>query len=393
MSGGRKRHKILYIQSSSDLYGAARCLLELLKQLPPEYEPIVVLPSEGPLAGCMRDLSIRVVIMPLGVIRRQHVHPIRIFAFITQFFISIVGLVRLITREKVELVQCNTSLILPGSIAAFLCRRPCITHVRELLPEKGILTWLYLSIISATSCRIFCVSNAVREQLRPRSMAKAVVVHDGIDILAFVAQAPSGNNVAAKDADSKDGFVVGMIGRISFGKGQDIFIKASKLVSERWNTRFLIIGDIWKGNKRYEILEKDLHALVDKLGIEERVEFTGFRDDTAALLSTMDVFVCPSVVPEGLGIVLLEAMAMGKPVVATNQGGPKDVVIDSVTGLLVPPSDWKSLAEAISLLLGDRRLRERYGEEGRKRVAELFSIEAHARKIVSVYREILADTG
>ena len=122
--------------------------------------------------------------------------------------------------------------------------------------------------------------------------------------------------------------------------------------------------------------------------MEDRIIFTGFRNAIDGFLLNFDVFVLPSTSPEPFGIVLLEAMVNGVPVVATNHGGPRDVVVNGETGILVSPTDSKELSEAISKLLGNAELRRTMGENGRRRV-KMFSMEKQILKMTELYQRAL----
>jgi glycosyltransferase involved in cell wall biosynthesis len=126
---------------------------------------------------------------------------------------------------------------------------------------------------------------------------------------------------------------------------------------------------------------------IAELGLNNSVRLVGFRDDAISLIAAADIFVLPSL-NEPFGLVLLEAMALGKPVVATASGGPLEIVIDGVTGLLVPPATPLQLAEAINRLLCDRELREQMGAAGLRRFQECFTADRMAAETAAVYRQV-----
>src|SRR5262249_5014649 len=130
-----------------------------------------------------------------------------------------------------------------------------------------------------------------------------------------------------------------------------------------------------------------LEVTARELGIAERVSFRGFVDDVHSELAGLDVLVHASTIPEPLGQVVLEGMAVGLPVIAANAGGPAEVIDDGVDGLLYPMGDDAAMAECLRRLAGDEALRSRLGREGRKR-AEAFSSEAVAAQVLAVYREV-----
>ena len=177
--------------------------------------------------------------------------------------------------------------------------------------------------------------------------------------------------------------VVGIIGTLSPYKGHQDFLKAAVLALQRYpQTIFLIIG-------RDEGLFSFLKSLTRELHIQNSVIFTGERNDIPALLSMLDILVSSSLV-EGLSNVILEGMAAGKPIVATEVGGTPELIIHEQTGLLVPPSDPDRLAEAMIRLLGDKVLRDQLGNAARKRAARLFSMEQMILHLENLYEHLAA---
>ncbi len=177
--------------------------------------------------------------------------------------------------------------------------------------------------------------------------------------------------------------LLGEIGRLCDVKGQRELIEALASLPE---TRLVLFG---MDHEQGGAFQAGLERRAESLGVRDRVVFAGHRSDAARLLGELDVFVLPSWT-EGLPLVVLEAMARRRPVVATPVGGTPEVVADGETGFLVPPRDPRALAEALRRLLDDRELRERMGEAGRRRVAESFSAEAMERRILEIYDEVLA---
>jgi len=135
-------------------------------------------------------------------------------------------------------------------------------------------------------------------------------------------------------------------------------------------------------------LRGELEAQAQRLGLVSHVHFTGWRDDVAEMLALADVFVLPSE-SEGFGRVLVEAMAMGRPVVATNVGGIPDIVLDGETGLLVEPANAAALADAVRALVDEPARAARLGAAGRVRAESTFSLGAHVDAVERVYEEVL----
>jgi len=175
--------------------------------------------------------------------------------------------------------------------------------------------------------------------------------------------------------------LVGEIGRLCDVKGQRELIAA---IARLPGVHAVLVGEDHAAGGGYrELLEREARSA----GVADRVVFAGYRPDADAVLDELDVFVLPSWI-EGLPLVALEAMAHGKPVVATAVGGTPEAVLDGETGLLVPPRDPERLAGAIERVLGDAELARRLGEAGRTRIAEHFSQQAMTRRVLEVYDEL-----
>lgn len=182
------------------------------------------------------------------------------------------------------------------------------------------------------------------------------------------------------------GLVVGTVSHIRPEKGHQYLVEAARLVLEqRPEVRFVIVG---RERKRKDLIR--LEELAQHLGIRDRIIFTGFREDALQIMTTFDVFVLPSIW-EAFGIVLLEAMSLGKPVVATHVDGIPEVIDEGVNGFLVAPRNPEQLALRILDLLSNDALRNRMGEEGRKKVRDGFGIERMVKEVEQVYLSVLKD--
>jgi glycosyltransferase involved in cell wall biosynthesis len=218
-------------------------------------------------------------------------------------------------------------------------------------------------------------------------LIRTILIDDGItpDRIEVVYD---GVNVAAIDkqpiVDAHAAFwlptgapLVGNVAALAPHKGQrHLVAAAARVVRELPDTRFLIVGE---GELR-EVLERQ----IKDLGLDRHVVLAGFRADALSLMKSFDVFVMSSLT-EGLGSAILEAMAASRPVVATRAGGIPEVVRDNATGLIVPPHDEPALASAIVRLLQDPALRDRFGQAGRQRVVDEFSVERLVHGTASVY--------
>ena len=183
--------------------------------------------------------------------------------------------------------------------------------------------------------------------------------------------------------------LVAMLSRLNRLKGGEYFLQAATLLASRFpEVRFLIVGDVGCGDSTYKAaLERE----AIRLGLGNRILFTGFRLDVPKVLSAVSISVLPSL-SEGLSNVLLESMAAGVPVIATKVGGTPEVIEDGVSGLLVPPSDSEALARAMRSLIENPELARRYGQAGKQRIAEHFSLGRMVQQTEQHYLNLLEQT-
>ena len=225
--------------------------------------------------------------------------------------------------------------------------------------------------------RYLAVSEAVREVMLESGIASNAVhtVYSGVDLGHIDAihetsnAFPSGNRV------------IGTVGHLSSHKGHRFLLQAMREVCEvEREARLVIVGE---GR-----LRADLEAEAAALGLSDAVRFTGFRRDVLALIRGFEIFAFSST-QEGLGTSILDAMALRKPVVATRAGGVPESVLDGVTGLLVPPSDPRALAEALCTMLRKPERGRAFGDAGRQRVEKHFTVERMGAATLSAYRDVL----
>jgi glycosyltransferase involved in cell wall biosynthesis len=225
---------------------------------------------------------------------------------------------------------------------------------------------------------VIAVSEEVRARLRKSGVYsdKIHLIRNGIDLRPFAEATPSLRTASGRE----NSLLIGWIGRLSREKGVDIFLRASKQVLARFPaTRFVIVGDGPDFDKT--------NSLIDELGIRSNVSLTGRREDMASVYASLDLMVSSSR-QEGLPMAILEGMASGLPLVATAVGDVPMVVINGSTGTVVPSEDVKSLADAMTELLQDDKLRGCFGAAAKRLVKEQFSAERMAVDYMDVYNEV-----
>jgi glycosyltransferase involved in cell wall biosynthesis len=184
-----------------------------------------------------------------------------------------------------------------------------------------------------------------------------------------------------------DGLLVGIVGRLQRHKGHLEFLAvARRILPDHPTARFVIVGEATRGEdeEANEILDR-LHAA----DLGDRLILTGYREDVPDLLGAMDVFLFPTHA-EAFGLVIVEAMAMGVPVVSSNCDGVPDIVAEGKTGHLVDPTDVAGLTAAVGRLLADPTRRRDFGAAGRRRATEAFSLDLMCEKMEALYEELIA---
>ena len=221
-------------------------------------------------------------------------------------------------------------------------------------------------------------------QLHPRS--RVVAVPNGVNVEAFANAAPAEDVMRLRQSWR---VVIAIFGHVSDVKGYGTFIDAAaSLASQHKDCLFVAIG----GETAQRGALRQFEAKVKEAGLADRFAFLGFRSDAASVLHAVDVVCLPSLA-EGFPLAVLEAMAVGKPVVATPVGGVPEAVVHGKTGLLVPAGDSVALAGAIHTLVNSGELRQQMGMAGRDRVRDHFSVQRFARDVQQLYDTLLTNDG
>jgi len=320
-----------------------------------------------------------------GTVRRKIVS---LGAFLTQDLAPAFKYAELAKAIGAAAIHLNNGVTqLDGILAARILGVPCVAHSRGFIhPSDGVGMRLARHWVQ----RHVAISSAIRQNLIDLGICPAtiILVPDGIELDAFRPDPPS--SALREDLGIPAGApVIGFSGRIVQWKGVREFLKASFLVlAEFREARVLLIGDPSDGGPEYysEVLE-----LARSSGFSERIIFAGYRADIPELMRLVDVLVHTSIEPEPFGMVLIEAMATGTPVVAARAGGPLDIVLDGVTGFLANPEDPNEVASRVLALLRDSSQRTQMGEAASRRVRECYSAELAALRITELYRAVFKE--
>jgi glycosyltransferase involved in cell wall biosynthesis len=363
--------------------GAEQSMLEILRTLDRSvFEPLLLLPEPGRLSDKALQLGIPVVYtgIPAGILKRKR-YAIRILSLRTVWDAAclvpvIWRVVRLLRREHADIIHTNTlKAHLIGGIAGRLCGRRVVWHFRDILVRSSLRFWMIR--MSGWLCdRVIAISGAVKDQFGADYPASRIdVVYNAIDGDEVRRLAAAGDKRAIRRdlGVPEDARLVGMVGQIARWKGQEFFIRAAALLAPRFPEVFFpIVGDVLFEEWEYKFR---LLELVKQLGLERRVVFAGQRENVYPVMKELAVLAHCSIEPEPFGRVVIEAMALGVPVVAADTGAMPEIIDDGGDGLLARADDPAAIAAAIGRLLDDAGLRDRLVTQGRAKADHQFGRE------------------
>lgn len=366
------RPRLLLLAPSADGYGSDRAMVGLLGQLGERFDVTLVSAADGPMLIDARARGAEVVVTPDWALRRRNVAPRGLPASALRVLASLRVLRRLDRERSFDLVYANTvaNMLLP--VLRWAVRAPVVVHVREVPRTDARLNSIFFGRIAGVARSVLCNSSYTADfvtEIEPRLAGRTVVVHDGVDPV------PAVGAVERPDAGPLE---IVCVGRIHPQKGQRVLVDAlaaGVAAGHDWRVHFW--GDALA---EHRALQDEIVAAVAGAGLSDRVVWHGYSSDVASMYRGMHVAVVPSTWPEGFSLVTAEAQAAGLPVIATGPGGPSDIVVEGVTGRVVPFEDPSAICEAL-VELEDADRRRSWGEAGRRRIDELFTTERSARAV------------
>ena len=365
--------RILYFSSFANFrYGGQRSLYHLACNLDgASFSPRVIVPSEGELAGKLRARGVAVSPVDLPKIA-----PGRAFAC----WRALRQILSIVREGRFDMIHTDGPRnTLYGGIASALAGIPLVWHIRSSDRDP------YDRLLYRLCSKLILVAGALRERFDfARDDGKFVTIHNGVDLDEFRAgENPAG--VLDRCGCRPGEIVIGCFGRVEPMKGQACLVEAAGKVLARYrDVRLLLCGEFTDESYR-----ERCEGIIRRCGIADRVRFLGHRSDVAEVLSAADVAVLPSLSGEAFPRAVIEAMAMGKPVVATDVGGTREAILEGVTGFVVPPGDPEALADRIGRLVDNEAMRASMGQAARRRAGEFFSIETNVRATERLYREMM----
>ena len=372
---------LLYIITKLELGGAQRQLLELIKQLDKKrYKIYLLTAQEGLLLP--EFSSINGLVLKRSRFLDRAINPFK-------DILALIEIYRFIKKNAIAIVHTHSSKAgILGRLAAKLAKADVILHTvhgwsfndYQMMVKRKIFLWLerftakFTDRLIVVSChdKLKGLKNFIGNE------DKYFLIRYGIDQPEFK---KSYSAIREELKIAAGDMVVGMIACFKPQKSPQDFIKLARAVEATFpSVKFILVGD--------GVLRKKIEYLISKFNLKSKIFLTGWRKDVPSILSSMDIFVLTSLW-EGLPIVVLEAMASAKPVIATDTGGVGEVINDSKAGFIVHVGDAKRMAERLMLLLQDENLRQRMGQYASERLNSDFSVDAMVKNTESLYTNLL----
>jgi glycosyltransferase involved in cell wall biosynthesis len=362
--------RIVHLVISGDVAGGQLVALRLAQAARERGDGVsFVAPRHGPFVELAEREGFRTDLVDVG-------RTYRVF--------GLVRLARLLRREGVDVLHTHALAAANalGRLAGRTAGVPVVSHLHIENHFRPASRWLLRGLDNRTARRcvgLIAVSEDTRRAYERQGYPeeRIEIVYNGVELAGDTAP-----DLRAELGLPPDAPLIGEVARLCDVKGQRELIQALREVPD---ARLVLVGaDLERGGEFQASLEDE----AKQLGVSDRVVFAGRRPDADTTLGAFDVVALPSWT-EGLPLVVLEAMARRRPVVATPVGGTPEVVADGETGFLVPPRDPQTLARALRRLLADPALRWRMGDAGRTRVEERFSADGMTRRVLALYDEVV----
>lgn len=379
---------ILFLHAGSEMYGADKILLELVTGIDSKkFHPIVVLPGKGILEKKLVENGVEVHVVSYPILRRKYFNFLGIYRYMIEYRKKSLEIRRLLSGRRIDLIHVNTTAVLEGIYLKKRLGIPLIWHVHEIIMSPRIVHYVISFLLGRYADKIVAVSKAVQKHLLNTKLikkSKVQVIHNGV----------SSQNRTNAELDyllkefnvSNKTVRVGMIGRVNSWKGQKDFVRAMEPILEKnRNIHAFLIGGVFKGEEwRYTELSK----YISMQTAASQYTLTGYRNDADYIMNLFDVFVIPSIRPDPLPTVVLEAMAAGKPVVGYCHGGVTEMVESGENGYLVSPGLVKELSEKISILVNSEDLRKKFGDCSIRRQQRFFSKKSFYHNFENLYNSL-----
>lgn len=383
----------MYVEGNPDgtIGGSFYSLLFLVKNLDrSRFEPTVVFSKSNELIPAFQAAGAEVVVRPLAPPVRARYRVLHPFTRLANALLGLVveplRLAALLRRRRIDLLHLNNSIERnhPWIIAAALAGVPRMTHERGINPRMSLPARLLVGQLRA----VVCISSAVRDNLLCLGVdsGKLRTIWNGLDPVEMKV-GKDRDAILAEFGLPRSARLVGMVGNIREWKGQAVVVEAMETVAREFpDVVCLLIGHHSAGDTAYM---RQIEARIAAAGLQRHVLVTGYRANVADYVAALELLIHASILPEPFGRVLLEGMALRKPLVASRGGAVPEIVDDGVTGLLFEPGNAHDLAGKLLRLLESPTESRAMGQAGYERLRTQFGIDVNAARTMAVYDELL----
>jgi glycosyltransferase involved in cell wall biosynthesis len=389
--------KVIFYNHTGQVSGAERVMLMILSGLDRAgFQASVICPAEGELTRHLEGLGLSVNNIELLEARFTW-RPDYLVKYLKSFLRVILELRRLLIEAKPDLIHANTIRAgLVATTATFGTRMPVVWHLHDILPHHPLSTLIRWFAALSPRTSLLAISQAVANRFQGGVLrllddcTKIRVIHNGVNLKRFSSDPAASQRIRQELGVSEDQFLMGIVGQITPRKGQFELILAFAKVAKQLPKAVLTVVGAPLFNNDHEYLEK-LKRTAENLGVVDRVIFTGARNDVQVVMQALDLLVLNSNV-EPFGLVVIEAMACGIPVLATDVDGVPELIRHGVSGWLVPAGDKQQLTQGLVTLATDRKLRSCLAGEAKNNTVPKFSAEKYLQMVENYYLRICSSS-
>lgn len=401
-SKSAKKKTILFVEQNQDgtVGGSYYSLLYMVRALDKKkYDALVMFYDEhdiidkfamnGVTPITYKKPTSKHITPPHWLLQIPYVFARKLYNFIRVSCFPVFPFVFFIIRNNVDLVHLNNSADTGWQwlLVSKLLGRKCITH------QRGFVRFSKLAKRRAKFFdKIICISRAIKKNLQNNNISNTQVIYNAIDVDEFRSRLNRDRRSIREELGiNYSAPLIGVIANFQEWKGHLIVINAMDILRQRHDDVIcLFIGAVSAVKQDREYFIRVTKEIQDK-GLEKNVIMTGYRQDIPDLINSLDILVHSSIEPEPFGRVIIEGMCFKKPVIATDIGGPREIIKNGVSGFLISPGNPGILSETVELFLQDPDLGQKMGNEGFNRILAKFNIETFSFKINMFYEELMKD--
>lgn len=388
------RPHVLYISHTGVVGGGEMALMDHIRVMPTEVRTAAVMCPSGELADVLRARGVTVIPFR-GTVASFRVQVREVARAMVDTASSVRTIRRTARSTDVTVIHANSIRAgLLALLAGMAGGPPVVVHVHDVLPD-GVLARLVRGVVLRRASALIAVSQFARSAFLegfPHTHLPFEVMLNPIDAQRVLSGAPTRSDARRKLGFTANALLLGVVGQITPWKGQHTAIRAvARALPTYPQLRLLLVGEprFVAHSTRYanQAYLANLHELVDSLGVAHAVEFLGHRRDVPTIMRALDLLLLPSWT-EPLSRAMLEAMILGTPVLATNRGGPADIINDGETGYLATPRDDELWARRIAAILADADGRASVARRASHDIQQLLDLERYVTQAMAVYERV-----